>query len=87
MHSKSAVWICTLTTSFLTSLPRVNIIGLSPSLIAEKYLIMAFICFPLIIGEAGHLFICLLAPGFLRIFCLCSLSVFLLASSSSSPSS
>ena len=48
--------VYTLTACFLTLLPRVNIIGLFPSLIAEKYLMMAFICFLLIVGEAGHFF-------------------------------
>ena len=47
--------VYTLTACFLTLLPRVNISGLFPSLIAEKYLMMAFICFLLIAGEAGHL--------------------------------
>lgn len=57
--------VYTLTACFLTLLPRVNIIGLFLSLIAEKYLMMTFICFLLIVGEAGHLFICLLAIEFL----------------------
>ena len=74
--------VYTLTACFLTLLPRVNIIGLFPSLIAEKYLMMAFICFLLIVGEAGHFFVCLLAIEFLWIICLCSLSVFILASCS-----
>ena len=50
MLSKSVGPVCTLSTSFLTPLPWVNIIGLFPSLTAENYLMMAFICFPLIIG-------------------------------------
>lgn len=45
-----------------------DIFGLSPCLIAAKYLIMVFICFSLITGEAKSFYICLWSLDFYELF-------------------